>query len=148
MTRVVSERSLANLRRGGGTLPPATPRVDDELIVRLKRERKSLREIAEAAGCEPRTVQRSLRRSKVPPEKQPPPYSEEELAFARALLEDGCPYGEVARTIGRNRDRLAEKLPGYGITDPGERLAIARMFRDFERLLERRGLSDTSGRNR
>lgn len=38
------------------------------------------------------------------------------LVFARALLEDGASYTEVARTIGMHRTTLAEKIPGYGWT--------------------------------
>jgi hypothetical protein len=126
------------------------PKYDDARIARLwsAQPRPSIREIAEQVGCAPRTVQRSLRRSEVPPEPCGAPYTDDELALARRLLEDGVPYSEVARTIGRNAERLAERLPGYGIHDPGERLAIARMFRDFERLLERRGLSDIASTTR
>lgn len=120
-------------------------RVDDELVLRLTlAEGKSLREAAVAAGCSPKHISRVLRRNKVPPRTVVRPYTEEELAFAKMLLEDGAPYTEVARTIGRDDEHLARLFPGYGVHSPAEALAVARMFRDFERLLERRGLSDRS----
>ena len=39
-----------------------------------------------------------------------------DLAFAKALLDDGASYTEAARTIGIHRTTLAQKIPGYGWT--------------------------------
>ncbi|MET0725771.1 MAG: hypothetical protein ABWY36_05420 [Leifsonia sp.] len=117
---------------------------DEELVVSLVAKKVPFREVAAQIGCTPRTISRILRRQKVPPLQTNTPYTEEELAFAEALLRDGCPYTEVARTLGRDDEHLARLFPGYGAGSPAESLAIARMFRDFERLLERLGLSDVS----
>lgn len=119
--------------------------VDDELIVRLFTvEHKSHAQIARLVNCSTKTVNRALRRSNVPKTVEIRPYTQEELDFAKLLLEDGAPYTEVARTLGRDDEHLARRFPGYGSPSPADSLAIARMFRDFERLLERRGLSDRS----
>lgn len=143
---------MAPPRRPAGN---AVVKVDDARILDLRRDQKSFAEIAAIVGCSSRTVERSLERSRragldVPPKKEPErPWTEEEDCRALAMLQDGVPYTEVARTLGRSikGKHLERKFPGYGGT-PSDSLAIARMFRDFERLLERHGLSDTSGRNR
>ena len=128
----------ANLNRGN-----AVVKVDDELIKRLVvDEKKHLAEVAELAGCKVRTVQRSLRRSKVPPlVPAQNPYTEEEKAWAEAMLKEGTPYSEVARTLGRDASRLAEKFPGYA-NSRSEIAQIRHMMMRFERLLEALGLAD------
>lgn len=37
----------------------------------------------------------------------------DELARAKAMLDDGCPYSEVAETIGRTAHQMRRRFPGY-----------------------------------
>lgn len=121
----------------------ALPRVDDELIVRLTTvDKLPAGLVAEMANCTKRTVGRALRRAKVPP-VQParPPYTEDELRWARMMLSEGTPYVEVAATLGRDSRRLAQKLPGYTLSH-SEIAEIRHMKMRFERWVEAMGLAD------
>ncbi|HEY9315813.1 hypothetical protein [Williamsia sp.] len=40
----------------------------------------------------------------------------EQIDAARKLLEDGCSYREVGRTLGVSRNRVRTELPGFGWT--------------------------------
>ena len=57
----------------------------------------------------------------------------EEIEQARRLLEDGCSYGEVARTIGFSYQAIKRKLPGFSL-DPSEAGRIASMTKKFNGL--------------
>lgn len=73
------------------------------------------RHIAESLGVTDRTIVRDRRLLGV---AQPgsTPMSNEELAAAARLLEDGCSYNDVSRTLGRHRHTLRKMFPGYGWT--------------------------------
>lgn len=46
-------------------------------------------------------------------EPKAPPITPEELARAREMLEEGCNYAEVGRTLNRASTTLQRHLPGY-----------------------------------
>lgn len=82
-------------------------------VVRLTRAGYSLPQIAAYLRITERSVQRHREKAGI---SQPPPtrMSEDEIAAARALLEDGASYSEVVRSTGRARPTLQHHLPGYG----------------------------------
>lgn len=126
--------------------------MEDTILERaadMKRRRPDLsqRDIARAMGVSVRQVQRGCRRI-LGPEKPPAtPYSQEERARIIAMLEDGCPYTEVAETLGRSAPRLNKAFPGYALSK-SEIAEIRHMKMRFERLVETLGLADTGQQNR
>lgn len=42
--------------------------------------------------------------------------TEDELRIAAEMLDDGCPYTEVAQTLGRSATTMAARFPGRGLT--------------------------------
>jgi hypothetical protein len=119
-------------------------RLDHAEIIRLKRSNPRMQhsEVARRVGGSTRQVQRILVDA-LGREKEPAvPIVGEEEEFILYLLRDGCPYSEVARTVGRTATTLARKYPGYGMGNDGR--LVGHMFNDFERLLERLGLDDAN----
>jgi DNA-binding NarL/FixJ family response regulator len=45
-----------------------------------------------------------------------PKLTEDELRIAAEMLDDGCPYTEVAQTLGRSTTTMAARFPGKGLT--------------------------------
>ena len=84
-------------------------------VVALTRRGLTTAEVAAAVGISTRQVVRHRERAGIS-RGNPPPYSEEELQRARALLEAGCSYSEVGRTLGREPKAIARRYPGYGWT--------------------------------
>lgn len=95
-----------------------TPVTDpaDELIAELTRDGHTAAAIAAALRISTRTVHRSRRRAGIA-RPAAVPLSAAELARAAELLDDGCSYGEVARSLGRSSRRaIAKHFPGRGWT--------------------------------
>lgn len=129
-----------NLMRGGGERT-----YDWGEIIRLKKAGRESVEIARLLGCTDTTVYRVLRKSGMAAPK--PSFTEEEERFILMLLEDGCPYTEVAVTVGSTRHIIEHRWPGLGLQGgPGETLVYARARRDFERLVKRLGLDEREER--
>ncbi|QDH91840.1 helix-turn-helix DNA-binding domain protein [Mycobacterium phage Phrappuccino] len=84
------------------------------LVVAMTRDGHSIREIAEVLDLTPRSVQRHRHDAGITRPPNNDPLTAEECATARALLEDGASYREVARTLGRSAVTLRRRLPGYG----------------------------------
>ena len=126
-----------------------TPREVEDSIIEMWLDpdnTRTQRQIAEHHGVTLRQVDRALKRGRergidIPKMPQAPRISEEEEARIIAMLEDGTPYVEVARTVGRNPSRLGAKYPGYTLSF-SEIASINHMQRQFERLLEHLGLAD------
>jgi hypothetical protein len=98
--------------RGIGPLPARDH--DWDKVVRLTLEGRSAREIAELVGCSQRQVVR-IRKAMGVGKPAVVPMSDEELAMAESMLDDGCSIGEVARTLGRPRGGgLHKKYKGRG----------------------------------
>lgn len=85
-----------------------------ERVVELTREGHTAPTIADILGCSVRTVQRIRTERGVSQALQFSPMTPDELAQAQRLLEDGCSYGEVARTLGRTHNTIARHFPGSG----------------------------------
>lgn len=84
-----------------------------EMIARLTREGRSATEIAARLRISVRTVYR-YRQITGASRNRCSPMSEDELAIARMLLEDGASYGEVGRTLGRRGFTISRRFPGRG----------------------------------
>lgn len=88
---------------------------NDAKVAEMTRRGYTAREIAQALGVTMRTVTRSRRRTGV---STSPRYwmTDDEIAAARTLLEDGCSFAETARTLGRGASTIAAHFPGRGWT--------------------------------
>lgn len=88
---------------------------DDQLLTvyQMSVSGKSTREICAQTGLKERTVQR-IRAELNTPGKVNRPFTDEELATAQTMLDDGCSYAEVARTLGRRDHGIRQRFPGRG----------------------------------
>lgn len=84
-------------------------------IERMREQGWTIPQIATSLGVTTRTVDR-LMPDRFKTRTRAPSLTEEELAIAKALLEDGAGYDEAARTIGRASPNLARRFPGYALT--------------------------------
>ncbi|UYL88159.1 helix-turn-helix DNA binding domain protein [Gordonia phage Evaa] len=82
-------------------------------VAELTRAGLSASEIAVQLRVTVRTVGRDRRRTGTHGYR-PARWSEEKLARAKALLDDGASYRETARTIGCDPSHLRRRFPGYG----------------------------------
>lgn len=75
----------------------------------------SAQRIAEALRCNVRTVTRIRVRAGIakPPSR---PLTDDELAIAERLFDDGCSISEVERTLGRAQGSLNRRFKGRGWT--------------------------------
>jgi hypothetical protein len=89
----------------------------------------SAADIAAAVGVAERTVVRDRAAAWCgqPPRPQ---LTDDELRTAAAMLDDGCPVEEVARTIGRNPRHLAHRFPGrtWDRRQVAEYVAVCRRY--------------------
>ena len=140
--------NLATLKRG------SLPKYDAGEIRRMFLEHRSqvtestplVREIASTIGCGERTVYRALSAEPRLIPRRAPSFTPEQEAFIVRLLEDGCPYTEVAKTLGTTPYIIEYRWPGHGIQTATERLIYARAVRDFERWVQRLGLDEREER--
>lgn len=91
---------------------PATAQERREKVVTMTRAGMSAAEIALHLGIAQRSVVRIRKRCGIAKPK-PPPLTAEELAVAKALLEDGASRAEAARSIGRNQSAIEHAFPGW-----------------------------------
>ena len=82
-------------------------------IAELTRQGLSAPLIAEIVGVSPRTVTRA-RGARGCAQPAADPMTDAEIATAKAKLDDGASYSEVARTIGRSKPAVIRRIPGYG----------------------------------
>lgn len=85
----------------------------DERIVVLTRAGESAAQIAAKVGMTQRGVVRARGRLGVALPAQVW-LTIEECQRIKTMLEDGCSYKEVARTLGRSETAIARRFPGYG----------------------------------
>lgn len=104
-----------------------------ERIVELTRNGWSGAQIADELGMSTRTVSRVRSRAGVASFRHRK-LTEAETQFLRQLLEDGCTYGEAARTIGRRVGVIKKHFPGYDCTRE-QQIEAARLARNFNRLV-------------
>lgn len=86
-----------------------------EAVAELTGMGRSASAIAEVLGITERSVQRYRRRLGIS-QRPPVPLTESQLVAAAQLLDDGCSYTEVARTIGCAGNTVARHFPGCGWT--------------------------------
>lgn len=108
-------------------------RFDQNLIAEMTRRGLTAREIAGALGCTQRTVVRYRERAKVYVYAPAPPMSPDEVAWAQSMIEDGCNYYEIGRTLGRNWSTIAKRWPGHSWT-PAQVVEYRSMVRRLESL--------------
>lgn len=84
-------------------------------VLAMTREGVSAKQIALELGVSARTIHRD--RAVLGVAQQAPERLTRELhELAHRLLEDGCSYREVARTVGRSDVQIRRAFPGYGWT--------------------------------
>jgi len=87
-----------------------------EAVARMTRQGQSASQIAVQLGITKRSVVRHRRVAGVSGKHCSTPIPEEDLAFAKSILDEGASYSEAAASIGRSYKILAQKFPGYGWT--------------------------------
>lgn len=91
-------------------------------------------QVALQMGITERTVLRAKKRLGMPIRKMAPPMSVEEIGFARALLEDGASYNEVARTLGRDLKTISARFRGLSQCTPRTGAEVRMMMKLLESL--------------
>jgi len=72
--------------------------------------------IARELALSTRTILRYRHRLGLPVFQPKPRLSADEIEAAQRLLDDGCSYGEVARTLNRCRATIVKHFPGYKLS--------------------------------
>jgi transposase len=96
-----------------------------ERFIELDAAGKSARQIREELGVSERCVNRWRRRLGTSQES-PPRHPPEHKDIARALVEDGCPKAEIARTINAGVETIARWFPDAEWWTPQETMRFAR----------------------
>jgi hypothetical protein len=107
----VGDAAMSESGKGGHYNPERRARV-----IELTRQGHSASAIAAFTGITKRSVTRIRSDMGV---AQPPsglPLTDDEMRRAAELLDDGCSYGETARTLGRNCETIRRHFPGRGWT--------------------------------
>lgn len=87
----------------------------EDMIVALSREGCRVAEIAALLGITERTVTRARSRRGIARPSYPQ-LTDDEIARAKQLLDDGASVAEAARSIGRTDHAIHRALPGRGWT--------------------------------
>lgn len=77
---------------------------------------KTVPEIAEKLGMGKQTVHRYRVLNGMDRKKTNRRFTEDEATWAKTLLDEGCSYAEVARTLGCSRSSLRKRWPGMGMS--------------------------------
>jgi len=89
----------------------------EEAIRRMDREGVRTDIIAQRLGITTRTVTRYRERMGALLQAPKQPFTDEERAIAEKMLDDGCSYTEITRTLGRGSLHAVRKnFPGRGWT--------------------------------
>jgi DNA invertase Pin-like site-specific DNA recombinase len=92
--------------------------LDPEQVEKLRlmtMQGHTIADIAAAIGCTARTVSRWRTRLGLT-KPLAPPWTDEQDRLARNLLQDGCPYREVARTVHHDYKSVMYRFPDYPTT--------------------------------
>lgn len=84
-------------------------------VANLTLDGRTVADIAATLGVTPRTVERD-RTALGLVKPKPPRLDDAEIATAATLLDEGCSYEEVGRTLGRSARHLQRRLPGHSWT--------------------------------
>jgi DNA-binding CsgD family transcriptional regulator len=104
-------------------------------VVELTRQGLSTPQIADKLGITDRSVQRHKIAAGIAVERHPL-LSEAETRWAEMLLDDGCPYAEVARTLDRSISTIRRVFPGrtWSPSDNGQCVRMLARFTALEKL--------------
>jgi hypothetical protein len=97
---------------------PAGDRTDLAVLEKVRRltvEGRCIKECAAIMGCTPRQVSRYRAILQIQQTPVPFPWNQQLWFLAQNLLEDRCPYTEVARTVGATTSQVRSAFPNYGI---------------------------------
>jgi transposase len=112
-------------------------KVDEAEFLTLERSGMTAREIAERLGVATRTVVRWRNRLHLSHVATAATFTDEQRELARRLIEDGCSFQEVARTVGVSHwtiRRWFPDTPAWTRQQIGEHAALMRrMNRTLER---------------
>ena len=100
-----------------------------ELVDTERAKGRTVADIAKQLGVPRTSLYRLMKRT-----AQPLPLfllPDEKRRMAVLLLEEGCPYGEVARTVGVPVKELRHQLPGYAQPSAREMKTIRELERDL-----------------
>lgn len=86
-----------------------------ERVRELTAAGRSATQIAALLNITDRTVTRYRRHTGISKPRNNP-FTPEQLALAEQLLDDGCSYGETARTVGASRQGIRQRFPSRGWT--------------------------------
>jgi hypothetical protein len=81
-------------------------------VAQLHHEGHTAAYIARSLNVSTKTVERDRGVFGLSP-PGPPRFTPQELSWAREMLDEGCNYAEVARTLRRSPGGLRRHLPGY-----------------------------------
>jgi IS30 family transposase len=100
-------------------------------VVELTRAGHSATQIADILSITKRTVTRIRSDEGVAQAAAAEPLTADEITRAAALLDDGCSYYEVGRTLGRHDTTIRKHFPGRGWTRTqcGQLTALNRWMR-------------------
>jgi transposase-like protein len=84
-----------------------------ERVIALSARGVPVAQIAEEVGVSTTHVFR-IRAALMKPGTRPRRFTDDELAFAERMLEDGASINEVARTLGRHPGTVGKKFRGRG----------------------------------
>jgi DNA-binding CsgD family transcriptional regulator len=98
-------------------------------VTQLTRQGHTAKHIANLLGVTPRTVTRD-RAARGITQPQPTRVTETEFARAKAMLEDGASYEEVARTLHRSHTAFRHRFPGYTLStaEASQRAVLGRQM--------------------
>ena len=96
-------------------------------IVELSKLGRTAKEICAEVGVGHWTVVEARKAAGIS-KYQVKPFTDDEIAQATRMLEDGCSYSEVARTLGRHHQVVGRKFPGRAWTVE-QRTEYTRMLR-------------------
>lgn len=103
---------LEQRRERGRAMREATAARREE-VARLTAAGLSITGIAQRLGINKRLVVRDREAMKINHGVVALPLTPAEICRALELLDDGCPLGEVAETLGRGRDTISRRFRGY-----------------------------------
>lgn len=110
----VNKSTVVKYRRqlGIGAQEPSERRERREQVARMTELGLSATQIAQRLGIHKRLVVRDREAMGLTAGYTCNTFTPEEIRIAEMLLEDQCPLGEIAATLGRNRATVARKFRG------------------------------------
>jgi len=113
-----SRTTVCRVRRANGcSVSPSVHRLYDwDLVVELALQGCSTTVIADKLGISERQVQRIRVERHANATPRTPLLTDEDVARAGQMLDDGASYAEVQRTLGHTFETIARRFPGRGWT--------------------------------